>query len=92
MNLESKVYKLLTERPSYLKCGPKRIADAVNEFDVTYEDLMEIKAIKKELNKANKKGGNKPFKKKNNKPQDLHATFLRMAKELGYTKSGKKLY
>jgi len=89
MNLESKVYKLLTERPSYLKCGPKRIADAVNEFDVTYEDLMEIKAIKKELNKANKKGGNKPFKKKNNKPQDLHATFLRMAKELGYTKSGK---
>ena len=59
MTLESKVYKLLTERPSYLKCGPKRIAAAINEDNCSYEDLMEIKSIKKELSKASKQGNNK---------------------------------
>ena len=89
MTLESKVYKLLTERPSYLKCGPKRIAAAINEDNCSYEDLMEIKAIKKELSKASKQGNNKSTLRKQNKTQDLYATFSQMAKELGYTKSGK---
>ena len=90
MTLGKEVREFLNKRPSYLKCGPTRIAEAINLEDPTPGELSKIKAIKKEITRELKNTlvGKSTSKKENT--EDLHATFLRMAKELGYTK-GKNL-
>ena len=55
MGLETRVIKLLNNRPSYLKCGPERIANALGEVDPSYHTLEKINSLKKALKKKNKK-------------------------------------
>lgn len=81
MTLESKVRGLLQDKPSYLKCGPNRIADALSIYRPTEEMIDEIRSVKKAVNKE---------LKRQRKTSDLDPNFIRqfeaMAKQLGYTK------
>lgn len=84
MNLETKVRSLLQKRPSYLKCGPARIADALYLYEPTSDTLDEIRAVKKAYSKE---------LKQNVKFKDIDPGFAQqfelMAQKLGYVKKNE---
>ena len=83
MVLENKVRTLLTNRPSYLKCGALRIAGAIGINRPASEDLSQIKSIKKAVNKELKYGKNEVVRVEALSFEDQ---FKLMAEKLGYIK------
>lgn len=88
MGLETRVIKLLNNRPSYLKCGPERIANALGEVDPSYHTLEKINSLKKALKKKNK---NSFVKIVNSNETAFEKKFLEMANKLGYVKANSNV-